>query len=791
MGFLILRNCSRSICIKIKGAIKNRKDFMIKCPFCAEKIKKEAIKCRYCGEWLVKDVQTPPQKRREIEPDKPHPKEAVSANMTRVGVNPETTQPRPWVLWLLLLVGLLIYVLVQGHLTVSPLRNWTLTPELKDGLTYVLKSQQMLECFTQDCPALIDLSDQLFAPVGSESYKQRSLVATRVFPVYHPLFSVLLIGIGKLGHMNLLEAYRFLWTLAPLIFGLAFAYWLATIFNPAVAGVALILLAFKVLPDTGLHHLVPSNLTMALAVVLWARIISCRGWAPWSLFLGSLVLVTMHLIGVIYAGMSGLLALALAEKEDRRRLLLAVGAVLGCIVVVFLVARFIKRPAFVLPPLLPSGGHPLWRILQGTGQNALQVIVDNVRLLEGLWGSPAIFCGAVFCGLGTLASDTRRVVSRILLLYALVLAGFMFYVSSHPADVLFRLWIPLVVLLFGLVAKAICSAINLSKAWWRDRSEAPATQGPLGDLKRFWPVILVAVLLGYSGQMICRGAVQVQVMATYLREKEPLALYPSQPKALLAHARPGDRVLYTSFIVMDYYLINGALRLGAVYYNPALQGTQTTSQWLTRPDLRFAVALQPMVYHPSFKGRNEADWWPSMPDFSYSPLNRRRSHGPLAREGKIPAALYRWLDVKATTKDVPKSLRLHIENPQEARVVEIVPLDQEGKPLDQYRQVLDIPPHRSGWLTVDLAKMPPEAPVRLMFPDDSDQLQIGGLTFGEDRLHWPWAQKALLSFQPRNDCNGPITVSFDPAALLPGQLRGRQITVLDDRGSSVLLGLQQ
>ena len=124
--------------------------------------------------------------------------------------------------------------------------------------------------------------------------------------------------------------------------------------------------------------------------------------------------------------------------------------------------------------------------------------------------------------------------------------------------------------------------------------------------------------------------------------------------------------------------------------------------------------------------------------------------------------------------------------------MEIVPLDQEGKPLDQYRQALDIPAHYSGWLSADMTKMPPESTIRLVFPydsDDSDKLQISGLTFGMDKLHWPWAQKAWLTFQPRNDSTGPITVSFDPAALLPPQLRGRQITVMDDRGSSVLLGL--
>jgi hypothetical protein len=709
-------------------------------------------------------------------------------------VIPETPKPK-WGPWLILAVGLLIYAGVQGYMTVTPLRHWTLTPEVDDTLTYVLKSQQMLECFKQDCPALNDLRDQLFSRgdvrADSEAYKQRVLTVSRIFPVYHPLFSALLIGLSKLGMQgNLMEAYRFLWTLAPLIFGLAFAYWLATIFNPAVAGVALILLAFKVFPDTGLSLLVPSNLTMALAVVLWARVISCRGWAPWSLVLGSLVLVTMHLIGVIYAAMAVVLSLFLAAREYRKRLLLAVGVVAACIVGALLVAYFVKRPDFVLPPLLPFGGHPFGRILQGTAQNALRIIVDNVRLSEGLWGSPAIFCGAVVLGLGTLEPSSRRVVARILLLYGLVLGGFMFYVSSHPGDILFRLWIPLVVLLFGLVAQAICAAINLSKAWWRERQEASPDQGSF-ELKRFWPLILLAVLLGYSWQMTSRGAEQVQVMATYLREREPLAFYPSQPKDLLAHAHPGDRVLYTSYMVMDYYLINGALRLGAVYYKPALQGTWTTSQWLTRTDLRFAVAFQPTVYHPSFEGKDEADWWPSMPDFRYSALNRRHGHEPLAREGKIPAAFYRYLDIKATTKNSPKTLRLAIDNPQEARVIEIAPLDPEGKPLDQYRQVLDVPAHHSGWLTIDLAKLPPEAPIRLTFPYDSDELQISGLTFGEDRLHWPWAQKALLSFQPRNDCNGPVTVSFDPAALLPQQLRGRPITVMDDRGSSVLLKLEK
>jgi hypothetical protein len=705
---------------------------------------------------------------------------------------PGTSAP-PRRAWFFLLVGLLVYVGVQGYLTVSPLRNWTLTPEVDDSLTYVLKSRQMLECFDQNCPALQDLRDQLYYKPGDppdpEIYHQRVLAISRVFPVYHPLFSVVLIGLSQLGP-SLMEAYRLLWTLAPLIFGVAFAYWLAIIFGPGVAGVALMLLAFKVFPDTGLHHLVPSNLTMALAVVLWARLISCRGWAPWSLFLGSLALVTMHLIGVIYAGMSVILALALASREDRKRLLVAAGAVTACIIIVFLVARFVQKPAFVLPPLLPRGDNPWWRLMVGAGQNILQVIVENVKLAGGLWGSPAIFCGAVALGLGTLGASTRRVVLKILLLYGVVLGLFLVYVSDHPADVFFRLWVPLVVLLFGLVAQAMCSTVQLSLAWWRERRAAPAREGP-PNIHRFWPVIVAAVLLGYAGEMTFRGAEQVQVMARFLREKQPLALSPAQPEALLTQARPGDRVLYTSIIAMDYYLIHGALSLGAVYYHPVFNKIPAYSRWLNRPDLRFAVAYQPTMYHPSFEGRDETRWWITMPDFRYSPLSEPRRHGPLAREGKIPAALYRWLDIKATTREVPQTLRLSLENPGGAAVLEVAPLNPGGQPLDQYRHVLPIPAHWSGQLTVDLAAMPPDSPVRLIFPRKFDKYLVSGIAFGEDSHRWPWAQKARLTFQPRNDGAGPITVRFDPAALLPEPLKSQRITVLDDRGSTVLLELQQ
>ncbi|MFW6127404.1 MAG: hypothetical protein ACOC6K_04250, partial [Thermodesulfobacteriota bacterium] len=66
-----------------------------------------------------------------------------SSNSDKLNNFPETYPAAPRRGWLLLLVGLLVYIGAQGYLTVSPLRNWNLTPEVDDGLTYVLKTRQM------------------------------------------------------------------------------------------------------------------------------------------------------------------------------------------------------------------------------------------------------------------------------------------------------------------------------------------------------------------------------------------------------------------------------------------------------------------------------------------------------------------------------------------------------------------------------------------------------------------------------------------------------------------------
>jgi hypothetical protein len=687
--------------------------------------------------------------------------------------------------WLICLAGLIIYVLVQGALLNLPLNNWSLLPELDDTLSYLLKSRQMQECWLQHCPALEDLRHEL--PIKATdtpaAAHQLSLAFSRIFPIYHPLFSLILLGLAKTG-LGLMKAYQWLWRLSPLIFGLAFLYLLVELTEPAAAGIALALLAFKVYPDTGLHHLVPSNLTMALAVAVWARIISRQGWAPWALVLSSILLPAMHPIGVLYTVISITLALALATPPDRKKVGLVVGFMVLVIASIFLITSSLKGMSLVHFSLLPPVPHPFLYMLRGAGQNAMAIIVGIVRSAGGLFGVVPMFWGAMVLGLLTLPVAKRRANIAIIVIYVLFLFGMLFYVSSHPGDVVLRLWIPLVVILFGLVGMAFCSAYRLSRDFWQNRQNWHLPFNLAGTL----PLIILAVLLGYALQMIATGGEQVFTYVDFLRLREPLEFNPAQPAMLLDRAKPGDRVLYDSLIIMPYYFIHGAMNLGAVYYHPDLEGHAAAEEALRDPKVHYAVTYNPTVYHPSYAGVDETNWWITSPNFRYSPLDKPRRFLPLALKGKIASKDYEWLDLELHQQDYPKSVNVHIINSGEKSTLTVSQVSAQGEVLPPQLDS-SIPANWSGWLRLNLEKIPPTQRFRLLFPPGDPKYQVSGISFGDDTHNWPWEQKATLTAKPRQPGAPDITVSFDSRKILPSPLNQRKISILDDSGSSVLFQL--
>ncbi|MEJ2719310.1 MAG: hypothetical protein P8182_19625, partial [Deltaproteobacteria bacterium] len=131
-------------------------------------------------------------------------------------------------------------------------------------------------------------------------------------------------------------------------------------------------------------------------------------------------------------------------------------------------------------------------------------------------------------------------------------------------------------------------------------------------------------------------------------------------------------------------------------------------------------------------------------------------------------------------------LRILIKNKGTRTKIEMIPIGTDGHLITRAKVEAPVPAAWTGWLDLDLSKAPQARKFRILPPKGPHRVLIGGIVFGKDRLHWPWAQKAELIVQPKDSSTGPIVMSFDPAKILPAPVNQRKITVLDDKGSSVL-----
>ncbi len=660
--------------------------------------------------------------------------------------------------WGVFLAGLALYIAVQTTFVADSLWNRSLPPEPDDSFTYLLKTVQMEECFYQNCPALEDLRKQLSATASDPKTSwQRSLVEGRFFVVYHPLFSLIVLGVHKLG-FDFATAYKIVWTAGPAFFGIAFGLFLASLWGIGPAGIALGLLAWKVFPNNGLHYVVPSNLAMIIAVCVWARLIITRGHAPWSLVLGTLSMVLMHPIGRIF----GLLSLAIAllpygiprNWKIRTSILLS----FAVIVAAFVLPGFIDNPLMTFSPE-PSPGDKSY--LHGVGNSIVFIMTELTRFESALFGTLVLFSAIAVFGYLTLSETRKALLAKIAVVFVLFLGISLFYVlPAHPGDLFLRLWIPLVVLLFGAVGQALWFTSKKSLSLLKELLGQQKNLAPL-RLPGSWPIILFTVLVTFCLQSMILGAEGMLATAEYMKERQRLSFNVEQPKLVLAESTPKDRVLYEGLILQQFYFVHGAMERGAIYY-PLIKGTSVEEQWLHSPGLRFAVVYNPLVALPPFRGTDEEQWWISSPELRFSPLSNPRKSFQMTREGSLPAAWVQSLIISPKEAPTSGDLRIWIDNPGGNQQIEVRPvLGSAGTRLDEAIKA-HIPAKFSGWMTIDLTNQVNAKSFQIDFPIGDPKFTIGGLVFGEGRLRWPWAQKADLRVVPRLPNRQPFTVSFDP-----------------------------
>jgi len=692
--------------------------------------------------------------------------------------------------WTILLLGLIIWISVQGYLVLGPLWTRSLPPEVDDSLAYLVRTEEMEECFSQDCLALEDLRQQIYDESKDPEVLWQRRLATFPFPIYHPFFSAILLFIKK-WTLDLVLAYKYLWSLAPILFGIGFACLLSAIWGKPAAGLALVVLAFKVFPGSGLHYVTPANFSMGLSVFVWARIVSRRGDALWTFVFGSIAVMLMHPLGMIYSFISLFLVLLLSGTTHKRRYWIAWFSFFLVMCLASVAPLYLKKPIVFNPFNYLSHFPGIAQLIQNFLSSTVGVLAQTVQLKEGLFGSFSLFCFLVCFGFFTLTKDQRNIIKVIIVIYCIFLFCALFHSDPtwSPGELVWRICIPLVVILFGAVGKCVCyvfeKGVNIIKGCIDDPNRMKEM-----SIQNIWPILIFALVLGYSFDTILSGSEQIFATKQYMQDRMAFNFDSIQPKLLLAEAEPGDRVLYTSTMIMSSYFIHGAMQLGAIYYHPVFLRANIQSKWLQRKDLRFAVAYNPTVFHPSLEGLDEKNRCITGPEFHFSPLNKPRKYGPIGREGFIPASDFRWIQVEIKEGESTDRLRILIRNSGESSMINIVPVKDNDVPFFQLN-LKTIPARWMGWIEFDIDKHTRARRFRIIFPRIEHQLFIGGMVFGDDKLHWPWAQKAVLTLQAKEFETGKIFLAFDPAFMLPSPLNQQKISVLDDTGSSVLFRIDR
>lgn len=691
--------------------------------------------------------------------------------------------------WFVLLAGLALYTVVQGLLVWVPLWTRDLPPEVDDSLAYLVRTREMEECFFQDCPALLDLKEQRQIGLDDPAVVRAHALSAFPFPIYHPLFSLLILGAKTLTG-DLVAAYKVLWSLSPFFFGTAFACLLAALWGKAAAGVTLALLAFKIFPDTGLHYLTPSNLAMGVAVFMWARIMACGGCAPWTLLVGSIFLVLCHPVGSLHVLASTALALLVAEKRSGKAIWAATVTVWLLLALSGMVASFVREPHLIdLTSLLGNGLRPA-DLGSALASNLQGIVVGVSRLKDSLFGEPALFVLAAATGLFLANGTQQRLLKRVMLVLCplLFLSLFHLHVVSPLGDLFFRLWIPPAVIMAGAVGHAMTRFAVETRKVLRE-SPRTAAEATKAVVERAWPALFFLMLAGYAVGVAVTGGEHLVATAEHMRNRQNLAFSREQVDTLLTKATPQNRVLYTGTMPMAFFFAQGALQRGAVYYHPAYAPTAIASQWLARPDLRFAVVYNPLVYHPLLEGLDEKDQCISGPEYRFSPLDKPRRHGHILKEGFIQGDEFFWMAVHPGVEAARGNLRLWVKNPGSAQTLDLEPFEIGGNPYTARPVTLHVPARWNGWVEQELPNHPAWGPVKLTFPKSPAGLSIGGITRGPSPLRWPWGPQAQLTLQARDPASGRVVVSFDPARVLPPTLRDRKAVVIHDAGSSVLLEL--
>jgi hypothetical protein len=608
--------------------------------------------------------------------------------------------------WKVFWFGFVLFVVGRMAQGFAPALSRSEPTEIDDAYRYLAQAQVMAACFDGECPALQSIQARLDRVDGDRQVAFNQLrTDIHLYTYFHPLFSLALNGFRTLG-LGASPAFTLVSALLGLMVVVAIGLWLAAVWGPAAAGIALMLLAFYPLPGQGMSF-VPGTIALGWAALTWPVILRRKASLYPVLPLLWLASLATHPMGLFYVAAALLMLLGMSWPHlDRRELrLLAIGMLL-------IAGRLLL--AALVPSFGLSGDVERFYPQPAKWTEALALGLTDLGDWVQRWGAtywrPVIAALLVVVGLVTTVPPVRRRVGvTSLALLAILVVSLLYYHPVHGSTAAGRIWGCVALFLVGAIANALVFGLN-SAATWLAGARRGGARAP--------------TLWMQGAALLLLGALSLRALATNLRyslsaypaaiarasAKDNLRLGGEATFAPILALRPDQAVVYLDEISLYSGLANGTYRQAAVYLPilPVGQGDRAQSIAEARPD--YAIGLSPITRLLGLErggivllpGEPLAVSGPGSPGLAWDAIRLKNKGGEA------------MLEIRSVEGSAP------------------------------WREELSVPAGYAGWLPLP-GGLSGRSEFSLTAGPDGGRLRVEGLRIlGEAGTNWPWERGVRL-----------------------------------------------
>ena len=444
---------------------------------------------------------------------------------------------------LFFMMSAFVFFVFQIALVLYPILLRELPVELDDSLVYILKSEQLNECFFQTCTALNTISNQFNELRMSGDYTLANHRQERMFfHVYHPAFSAVLSGIQFLG-LSWLDSFNYFRIIASIFIILSIIFWCYALFGYRISGFTLLLGSIVLFPEQGIHLMAPSNFSVGVGFFLFACTIRFPKHSDLIIFCISILLIAFHQIFSVIAFMAWLFHFLMRLTDTCAR-----SYVLCCINLLMAVSynyiqSHIVEPSFVIPlPDYLSTNFEFFSYLKASVTNSLTL---NESWFERIFGNVSLLILPISI-IGLLRSSTHRRPQLVFTVVCVIsYSCALFYVNLSAPGLLFqRIFMFVSLFGIGLFFQGLLAIMKTNISLFKDNYNY-----------RNLTVLFVALFFMISGLSSHNAQVNARI------SRHNVSLDEGQVDFLVSSANNGDSVLYT-----ENSFLSGLNEVSALYY---------------------------------------------------------------------------------------------------------------------------------------------------------------------------------------------------------------------------------